>query len=373
MLGIRFTKETDGESMNKENINWFYEDNGKKSRPLSEDEIIELIKAEKITYGTLVWNASFDAWKKIEETQLKSYLHEVSPPPISSTRINNTIVWILAFAPIIGIILEYAIAYTAHDTDLQAEIAAATGKYFYITLMLNIGLCWWDEISLKRAGHDTKKFKGWIWLVPVYLFQRAKTLGQNLAYFIVWMICFLLIFLQSFSYAESFTLEEEVSYQNEVSPAQYAEEELEAEEDFGSIERKPFNNAAKETMIESLLQYESFKKMADLCLTIDGLEDYINQAPIERALSTLEETTENIIGEYQNCYEISEQDMNFVQTQVADRYANSSEGQIMSMSEMISGVDEEAFYNKVTSCPKVPGIIKMMTSMPVELPQECAQ
>ncbi|MFO1353881.1 MAG: hypothetical protein U1E88_05305 [Acinetobacter sp.] len=36
-----------------------------------------------------------------------------------------------------------------------------------------------------------EKFKGMVWLVPVYLFQRAKALDQSLAYFIVWIVCFL--------------------------------------------------------------------------------------------------------------------------------------------------------------------------------------
>jgi len=29
--------------------------------------------------------------------------------------------------------------------------------------------------------------------VPVYLYQRSQALKQNLAYFIVWIVCFLLI------------------------------------------------------------------------------------------------------------------------------------------------------------------------------------
>ena len=32
-----------------------------------------------------------------------------------------------------------------------------------------------------------------VWLIPVYLYQRAKVLNQNLAYFIVWIVCFALM------------------------------------------------------------------------------------------------------------------------------------------------------------------------------------
>ncbi|MCB1659010.1 MAG: DUF4339 domain-containing protein, partial [Pseudomonadales bacterium] len=62
-----------------------------------------------------------------------------------------------------------------------------------ITLILNIGLSYWDEKRIKAAGTNTESFSGWVWLVPVYLFQRAKALKQNLAYFIVWIVCFVIV------------------------------------------------------------------------------------------------------------------------------------------------------------------------------------
>ena len=103
--------------------------------------------------------------------------------------VNNTIVWILAFAPLIGLFLEACFAFTVNaDTG---EAAMDNNKYWFITLALNIGLSYLDENRLKRAGWDTSKFKGMTWLVPVYLFKRAKALNQNLAYFIVWLVCFI--------------------------------------------------------------------------------------------------------------------------------------------------------------------------------------
>ena len=69
----------------------------------------------------------------------------------------------------------------------------ANSKYWFVTLGLNIALAFFDEKRLKNAGHNTDKFKGWVWLVPVYLYQRAKATKQNLAYFIVWIVCFVLV------------------------------------------------------------------------------------------------------------------------------------------------------------------------------------
>lgn len=58
-------------------------------------------------------------------------------------------------------------------------------KYWFITVGLNIALSFADESRLRKAGHNTSKFKGWVWLVPVYLYQRAKATRQNLVYFCV--------------------------------------------------------------------------------------------------------------------------------------------------------------------------------------------
>jgi len=131
---------------------------------------------------------------KIENTELHTHLDESSPPPLTGEHVNNTVVWVLAFAPIIGLMLEYFVAGVVYsDNQDLAEAAASGGTFWYITLILNIALSYWDEKRLKKAGTNTEKFSGWVWLVPVYLFQRAKALKQNRAYFIVWIVCFVLV------------------------------------------------------------------------------------------------------------------------------------------------------------------------------------
>jgi hypothetical protein len=75
---------------------------------------------------------------------------------------------------------------------MAMEHAVNNGNYLFITLILNIVLAFFDERQLVKAGYDTSRFRGWIWLVPVYLYQRANATGQNLAYFVVWIITLLL-------------------------------------------------------------------------------------------------------------------------------------------------------------------------------------
>ncbi len=173
---------------------WFYEDKGQRKGPVSEDELIKLIKSSIISHGSSVWKEGFPDWLKVENTDLRIYLDNSSPPPLSGEHINNTIIWFLAFAPLIGYFLEWIVAGAVHgNNQFAAQVAMANSKYWFVTLALNIGLSVLDEKKLKKAGHNTDKFKGWVWLVPVYLFQRAKATKQNLAYFIVWIVCFVLV------------------------------------------------------------------------------------------------------------------------------------------------------------------------------------
>ena len=63
-----------------------------------------------------------------------------------------------------------------------------------VPIGLNAFLSFLDERKLNEAGHNTKALGlGSPWLIPVYLFKRAKALKQNLAYFIVWIISFVLM------------------------------------------------------------------------------------------------------------------------------------------------------------------------------------
>lgn len=172
---------------------WFYESNGEKSVALSTSSIIEMIKTGKIGYGDLIWRNGFANWVAVELTDFKSHL---GPPPILGSRINNTYLWILAFAPIIGTIAEWAVAYTVYPNDALAAVAMRANKFWFITLALNVTLSAIDEHHLKKAGFNTSKFKGWVWLIPVYIFQRTKVLKQGYACFIIWLISFAICLIE---------------------------------------------------------------------------------------------------------------------------------------------------------------------------------
>lgn len=99
--------------------------------------------------------------------------------------VSNGMVWIVAFAPIFGTLLQYVFAGMAGSDPADL---------WFITLVINIACCIADDAILKKNGHDTEHLGGWCFLVPVYLFKRATLLQHSLSYFIVWIICFFVSF-----------------------------------------------------------------------------------------------------------------------------------------------------------------------------------
>jgi hypothetical protein len=169
---------------------WFYEDKGERKGTYNQQQIINLIKTGKLSYGSMVWKKGMPDWMQIERTELRHHLEDVSPPPLTGTAVNNKVVWVLAFAPLIGYLLESFIAGLLGSTHSQWERDMSENRYWYVTVILNITLCLFDDRLLKQAGYDMRRFKWWVFVVPVYLYQRAKLLKQNQACFIAWIVCF---------------------------------------------------------------------------------------------------------------------------------------------------------------------------------------
>jgi hypothetical protein len=174
---------------------WFYVHSGQRKGPVTTNQINELIKSGMVSYGSLVWSAGFSEWQKVEDSSLRVSLSTITPPPLTGENVNNSIVWVLAFAPLIGRLIEVSIAHASYDPASGRSVADIVGNLWFITIILNIALSYFDENRLRHAGHNTSKFRGWTWLVPVYLYQRSKSVRQSKAYFIVWLVAFYLSLL----------------------------------------------------------------------------------------------------------------------------------------------------------------------------------
>lgn len=153
--------------------------NGKQLGPFDEKELTEQITKGVVSYDDLAWTEGLAQWQPLRS--ICTPPARTGPPPLMGSAVNNGLVWTVAFVPIIGVILQYFIAgaFNATPSDL-----------WFISLALNIALCVVDDKILKNAGHNTENFGAMAWLVPVYLFKRARTLNQPLSYFVTWMVCF---------------------------------------------------------------------------------------------------------------------------------------------------------------------------------------
>lgn len=167
---------------NTRQAEWYYEMNGERRGPLPVGGILNLYRSGIIRKDTLVWKQGYTDWRPFSQSGLMNESATV-PPPVSGNAVDNTIVWWLAFMPILGSIIEYIVA---------ASIGAGSQSLWFITLGLNVWLCYKDEKKLRASGYNTQTL-GSSWAVPTYLFKRAKMLGQNNGYAIVWCITFAIL------------------------------------------------------------------------------------------------------------------------------------------------------------------------------------
>ncbi|EAC1714914.1 DUF4339 domain-containing protein [Escherichia coli] len=175
-------------------MNWHYEKNGVRYDNVTEEDIIERIRRGELNASTLVWQQGMLEWQPVSATSLAEILKQSEvPPALPGHRIPGDVVWTLAFAPLIGYILEMWTAELNGMSFERAYDAVSEGQYWFISLILNIALGYLDERKLRKSGVDTTAF-GWLaWLIPVYLWRRAKILGQKPAYFWVWLVMLILV------------------------------------------------------------------------------------------------------------------------------------------------------------------------------------
>ncbi|AOX99268.1 DUF4339 domain-containing protein [Jeongeupia sp. USM3] len=179
---------------------WHYEQHGRRHGAVAETAIRTLIEQGQLDGHTLVWSPGLSSWMPLAETELAGLLQNRQvPPALPGARISQAAVWTLAFAPLIGVMLAAMIAgaRAASEYTVDAEVAQALrdNQYWYVTLLLNVGLSCWDLHRLKQAGVDTASFGKKVFIVPVYLWQRARALNQRPIHFWCWIATFVFALL----------------------------------------------------------------------------------------------------------------------------------------------------------------------------------
>jgi hypothetical protein len=128
-----------------------------------------------------VWRAGMAEWLPARDTELGALLGHVtrasvSPPPLPGVAIDNRLVWWLVAAPLLGVIGQYALA-----PDNPRSL-------WWITIILNLVLSYFDGKRLEQAGHKVEGAS--TFFIPVYLFKRATTVGQEPYYAWAWLAVF---------------------------------------------------------------------------------------------------------------------------------------------------------------------------------------
>ena len=102
---------------------------------------------------------------------------------MSSSAVDNRWIWWLAFAPLVGAVLENLAAVMTQGGVKRLWLITAGIHIFFIEV---------DAYKLRKAGYDPSKL-GFYALVPVYMAKRARLLKQSMTYAIVWCVTFALL------------------------------------------------------------------------------------------------------------------------------------------------------------------------------------
>jgi hypothetical protein len=151
--------------------------------PFLLEVITALIHTKTLNGQSLAGTRSAGMDNLVSNRAVWSVAREPDTPALPSHKISNVAVGFLCVAPLLGFLLEAMVAgaMSSSEFTLDQEVTTAlqTNKYWYITVLLNIGLSLWDCKRLEKAGVDTEGFGKTALIVPVYLWKRAKSLQSG--------------------------------------------------------------------------------------------------------------------------------------------------------------------------------------------------
>jgi hypothetical protein len=162
------------------NLEWYYEHKGKRVGPVTTNALRAMVQSGDVSFDTMVWNAGLgQQWKSVRETEIgKSNL----PPPLPASQINNNFALVIALVPVIGIAIEVAV-------NAATGWSAPAGILWLVYTPVQFVLVMLDMDQIEKSGRRTSH--GWlIWflIMPVYLYKRAKAVGQPLTYLWLWLL-----------------------------------------------------------------------------------------------------------------------------------------------------------------------------------------
>ncbi|WP_426111278.1 DUF4339 domain-containing protein [Pseudomonas sp. DSP3-2-2] len=155
---------------------WFYEQRGERKGPVIQSQLEELLVSQQVGPGTLVWRTGFADWVQLGSTELAP-VAAGTPPPLTSAKISDLLVWLIALSPVIGVLI--------------GIVSPGSGPYtgaiiFIVVACIDIG-------KLRKAGYAKPAM--WSVLLPfLYLCLRSRALNKSQAPLVVWGVLMLLLF-----------------------------------------------------------------------------------------------------------------------------------------------------------------------------------
>ncbi|NWB89320.1 DUF4339 domain-containing protein [Pseudomonas gingeri] len=128
---------------------WFCEEKGER-RGVDTQRMVSLIHLGKLIYGRMIWRKELDGWNQLEIGNTSKRLHR--PSHLTGASINNTLVWLPAFASILCYLIEVFGAGAVDGSNCQVKKTMKENRYWYIPLVLNIALSLLAEKRLKALG-----------------------------------------------------------------------------------------------------------------------------------------------------------------------------------------------------------------------------
>ncbi|MFZ5675706.1 MAG: DUF4339 domain-containing protein [Pseudomonadota bacterium] len=179
---------------------WHYTLNGNRLGPVPEGQLIGLIESKKLDQDEQIWKPGMNEWLPIRRSGLVAKIN-FGPPPIAPNLVKNGWAWLVAFVPLIDAAINLMIqGYVEGECEAGRALrcaAFAADPTIYSTpwwavAIVNSVFCVLDERRLARAGYSTRYMPFLaLFVVPIYLFARAKRLKQTPWHAIVWVGCFL--------------------------------------------------------------------------------------------------------------------------------------------------------------------------------------
>jgi hypothetical protein len=171
-------------------VGWFYTQAGQRRGPVPADTLQKLLISQTIDGDTPVWRKGQADWQPLRATEFSAQLTDL-PPPVAATQLNNSVVWMLAFAPLAYLALDIAILGYQNEHPNQ-DHSFTTALTWLIPVAVNCGLCLLDDRQLREAGYNSARLTFFaVVLAPVYLFMRAKILRLTPTYGFVWIASFI--------------------------------------------------------------------------------------------------------------------------------------------------------------------------------------